>query len=227
MYGSCDAFYASASRSTASNDVGTKTAGTYQSNQSVHQSTDKLSARIKHLCKINTIKFCYNSFEIIAPIEIPSWYKPTDFNRPTDQRTYYYCTSHHHSLTSSSFPVQQHSSEQITHGISPKIYFQSQAILYIIPAFHSHPYATLYARNTPHHGFDRAEDQDTAGLLCLWREFNMSHNLTPRSVAKNFQVSDALLKIQKLPEGATPRAGHLADFSKPTIQHPIHKSIHS
>ncbi|ODM23250.1 hypothetical protein SI65_00839 [Aspergillus cristatus] len=32
-------------------------------------------------------------------------------------------------------------------------------------------------------------------------------------------VSDALLKIQKLPEGATPRAGHLADFTpfSPTL----------
>lgn len=40
-----------------------------------------------------------------------------------------------------------------------------------------------------------------------------AHRSPNSSVNHPTKVSDALLKIQKVPEGTTPRAGHLADFS--------------
>ena len=36
---------------------------------------------------------------------------------------------------------------------------------------------------------------------------------TPNNII--FQVSDALIKLQKTPEGSTARAGYLADLGKP------------
>lgn len=57
-------------------------------------------------------------------------------------------------------------------------------------------------------------------LLALWCMPTLLFHKPSNNTANILiiQVSDALVKLQKTPEGSTPRAGYLADLGKPSIQ---------